>query len=53
MPVDENGKPLSLREVQVQKLQAEIFHKSGVRLVLRKKDCINSIALVECFSYVW
>ncbi|XP_035224179.1 uncharacterized protein LOC118196818 isoform X2 [Stegodyphus dumicola] len=53
IPVDENGKPLSLREVQVQKLQSEIFHKSGVRLVLRKKDCVNAIALVECFNSVW
>ncbi|XP_054716936.1 uncharacterized protein LOC129226358, partial [Uloborus diversus] len=51
--VDANGKPLSLREVQVQKLQSEILHKSGVRLVLRKKDCINAIALVECFNLVW
>ncbi|GIY51113.1 PH domain-containing protein [Caerostris darwini] len=53
IPVDENGKPISLREAQVQKLQSEILHKSGVRLVLRKKDCLNSIAFVECFNCVW
>lgn len=53
IPVDESGRPLSLREAQVLKLQAEIGHKSGVRLVLRKKDCINAIALVECFGHVW
>ncbi|KAF8789086.1 uncharacterized protein LOC129957343 [Argiope bruennichi] len=53
IPVDENGKPISLREAQVQKLQAEMRHKSGVRLVLRKKDCLNAIAFVECFNHVW
>ncbi|XP_042894890.1 uncharacterized protein [Parasteatoda tepidariorum] len=53
LPVDENGRPLSLREVQVQQLQSEISHKSGVRLVLRKKDCLNAIAFVDCFNYVW
>ncbi|GBM78125.1 hypothetical protein AVEN_17050-1 [Araneus ventricosus] len=53
IPVDENGKPISLREAQVQKLQSEILHKSGVRLVLRKKDCLNAIAFVECFNCVW
>ncbi|GFY56895.1 PH domain-containing protein [Trichonephila inaurata madagascariensis] len=53
IPVDENGKPISLREAQVQKLQSEILHKSGVRLILRKKDCLNAIAFVECFNCVW
>ncbi|KAG8183393.1 hypothetical protein JTE90_008295 [Oedothorax gibbosus] len=53
IPVDENGKPISLREAQVQKLQSEISHKSGVRLMLRKKDCLNAIAFVEFFNHVW
>lgn len=50
---DENGRPLSLKETQVRKLQKEITHKSGVRLMLRKKDCVNTIALVDCFGAVW
>ncbi|XP_023209715.1 uncharacterized protein LOC111612707 [Centruroides sculpturatus] len=51
--LDENGRPLSLKETQVRKLQKEITHKSGVRLMLRKKDCVNTIAFVDCFGAVW
>ena len=29
------------------------MHPSGVRLTLRKKDCQNSLALVEFFGCVW
>lgn len=28
-------------------------HLAGVRLQLRRKDCINSIALVDVFQTVW
>ena len=47
-----NSRPC-LREQQVLRLRAEIMHPSGVRLTLRKKDCQNSLALVEFFGCVW
>ena len=43
----------SLREQQVHRLRQEIGHPSGVRLTLRKRDCVNSLALVEFFGCVW
>lgn len=44
---------VTLRERQVLQLQKEMKHPSGVRLQLRRKDCISSIALVDSFSSVW
>lgn len=44
---------LSLREQQVLQLRREIMHPGGVRLQLRRKDCIGSIALVDVFNSVW
>lgn len=44
---------LSLREQQVLQLRREILHPGGVRLQLRRKDCIGSIALVDVFNSVW
>lgn len=38
---------------QVLRLRQEIGHPAGVRLVLRKRDCHNSLALVEMFGCVW
>lgn len=35
------------------RLRQEIAHPSGVRLMLRKKDCHNSLALVELFGFLW
>lgn len=43
----------TLREQQVLQLQREMKHPSGVRLQLRKKDCISSIALVDAMNAVW
>ena len=43
----------SLREQQVQRLRQEIGHPAGVRLVLRKRDCQHSLALIELFGCVW
>ncbi len=43
----------SLREQQVLRLRQEIAHPSGVRLVLRRRDLHNSLALVELFGCVW
>ncbi|XP_022914839.1 uncharacterized protein [Onthophagus taurus] len=43
----------TLREQQVLQLQKEMKHPSGVRLQLRRKDCISSIALVDIFNGVW
>lgn len=44
---------VSLREQQVLQLRREIVHPGGVRLQLRRKDCIGSIALVDAFSAVF
>ncbi|CAG2171221.1 unnamed protein product [Oppiella nova] len=45
--------PVSLRESQVLRLRKEIAHPSGVRLMVRKKDCYHSIALVDMGDGVW
>lgn len=44
---------LTLREQQVLQLRREMTHPGGVRLQLRRKDCIGSIALVDVLSGVW
>ena len=43
----------SMREQQVFRLRQEIAHPAGVRLTLRKRDCQNSLALVEIFGCLW
>ncbi|CAB3383955.1 Hypothetical predicted protein [Cloeon dipterum] len=45
--------PLTLREQQVLAITREIRHPGGVRLQLRKKDCVCSIAFVDAFGAVW
>ncbi|XP_034659965.1 bromodomain-containing protein 4 isoform X1 [Drosophila subobscura] len=47
------NKRLTLREQQVMQLRREIMHPGGVRLNLRRKDCVGSIAWVEAFGGVW
>ncbi|KAK7583910.1 hypothetical protein V9T40_004873 [Parthenolecanium corni] len=44
---------LTLREQQVMQLRREISHPGGVRLQLRTKDCLNSIAFIDAFQAVW
>lgn len=44
---------LTLREQQVQQLRKEIMSPGGVRIQLRRKDCVGSIALVDAFGAVW
>ncbi|XP_001950315.2 uncharacterized protein LOC100165690 isoform X1 [Acyrthosiphon pisum] len=44
---------LTVREKQVLQLRKEMSHLAGVRLQLRRKDCINTIALVDVFQTVW
>ena len=44
---------LTLREQQVIDLRKEMMHPGGVRIQLRRKDCIGSIALVDSFGAVW
>lgn len=34
-------------------LRKEMAHLAGVRLQLRRKDCLNTIALVDVFHTVW
>ena len=43
----------TMREQQVYRLRQEIAHPAGVRLTLRKRDCQNSLALVEIFGCLW
>ena len=43
----------SLREQQVVRLRQEMAHPAGVRLTLRRRDCQNSLALVELFGCLW
>ncbi len=43
----------SLREQQVVRLRQEMAHPAGVRLTLRRRDCHNSLALVELFGCLW
>ncbi|XP_074603516.1 uncharacterized protein LOC141857027 isoform X2 [Brevipalpus obovatus] len=45
--------PLSLRESQIFRLKREIVHKDGVRVLVRKQDCNESIALVDWLGKVW
>ncbi|ODM91843.1 hypothetical protein Ocin01_14839 [Orchesella cincta] len=44
MKVQPNGARVPLKEQQVMHLQMEINHPGGVRVILRKKDCLSSIA---------
>lgn len=44
---------LTLREQQVMQMRREMMHPGGVRLQLRRKDCISSIGFVEAFGAVW
>ncbi|XP_044765853.1 uncharacterized protein LOC123322078 [Coccinella septempunctata] len=43
----------TLREQQVQQLQNEMKHPGGVRLQLRRRDCLNAIAFVDAYESVW
>lgn len=47
------GSRLTLREQQVLELRKEMMHPGGVRIQLRRKDCIGSMALVDAFGAVW
>ncbi|XP_065371185.1 mucin-5AC [Calliphora vicina] len=47
------AKRMTLREQQVMQLRREIMHPGGVRLQLRRKDCVGSIAWVDSFGAVW
>ncbi|KAH8374782.1 hypothetical protein KR200_005767 [Drosophila serrata] len=47
------NKRFTLREQQVMQLRREIIHPGGVRLNLRRKDCVGSIAWVDAFGGVW
>lgn len=44
---------LTLREQQVMHLRTEMMHPGGVRLQLRRKECIGSIGFVDAFGAVW
>ncbi|GAB6022816.1 hypothetical protein CHUAL_006914 [Chamberlinius hualienensis] len=49
----ENSRPMTLREKQVFQLCNEMNHKAGVKLILSKKDCVNSIAFAEYLGCLW
>ncbi|CAG0898464.1 unnamed protein product [Darwinula stevensoni] len=44
---------LTLREQQVAQLKREMIHPAGVRLRLSRRDCLDSVAFVQCFNSVW
>ncbi|XP_055585186.1 mucin-4, partial [Uranotaenia lowii] len=52
-PLNGSNRKMTLREQQVMQLRREMMHPGGVRLQLRRKDCINSIGLVDAFGAVW
>ncbi|KAJ6638244.1 hypothetical protein Bhyg_10977 [Pseudolycoriella hygida] len=52
-PENSHSTRLTLREQQVMQLRREMIHPGGVRIQLRRKDCIGSIALVDAFGAVW
>jgi hypothetical protein len=41
------------RDQQVLRLRQEMAHPAGVRLVLRRRDCHNSLALAEFLGCLW
>lgn len=43
----------TLREQQVLELQKEIKHPYGIKIQLSRRDCLNSIALVDAFNSIW
>lgn len=43
----------TLREQQVLQLQKEMKHAAGVRLHLRRRDCVSAIAFCEAMGSVW
>lgn len=52
--VDSNHpKTVTLRQQQVLRLKQEMNDPKGIRVRLRRKDCITSLALVDCFGCVW
>lgn len=44
---------LTLREQQVMQLRKQMMHPGGVRIQLRRKDCLSSIAFVDAFGAAW
>lgn len=48
-----NSQVMSLRESQVLQLQREIRNRGGVKLRIRKIDCLDSLALVEWLGHIW
>lgn len=48
-----NEMAFSLKERQVARLRMEMQHPAGVRILLKKKDCVNTIALVDALGTVW
>jgi len=43
----------SLKERQVARLRMEMQHPAGVRILLKKKDCLNTIALIDALGWTW
>ncbi|KAK4029858.1 uncharacterized protein LOC116931208 [Daphnia magna] len=57
-PVNANHGPgaetgYSLKERQVARLRMEMQHPAGVRIILKKRDCLNTIALIDALGTVW
>lgn len=52
-PPNEISGQITLREQQVMQLRREMMHPGGVRIQLRRKDCLSSIAFVDAFGAAW
>ena len=44
---------LTLRQQQVDRLKQEMFQPDGMKVRVKRKDCLDALALVDCFGCVW
>ena len=49
----ERGANQSLKHSQMAELKAEIDNPGGVKISLKRADCLYAIAFVDCFQAVW
>ena len=49
----ERGANRSLKHSQIEHLEDERTNQGGVQTVLKRRDCLYAIALVDCFHGVW
>ncbi|GAU91480.1 hypothetical protein RvY_03720 [Ramazzottius varieornatus] len=52
-PASSAERSLTLRQQQVEKLKQEMLQPEGVRVRIKRTDCLDALALVDCFGCVW